>query len=167
MKIEASQLLNLKKIPCGYHCVKIVQIIDHKEDKKNNIQEHVDMVFHGSEGFIICSFFNTPDQVEQIIRLFRVCNIETPLNYHISTQLLWNRHLIIEVKSVTDLQGNPTNKVTDIFRIPPYSDEVSDEYDLPKDIEYTDYIDDIHTNTRIFERIYEIDNKYKYTRHLR
>ena len=165
MKIRASELLKLKKISSGYHLVKIIEITDQQKEIDGNIIDYIDIVFFGADGFIIRSFFNLPSEQETLIRLFKVCNIKTPLNYKISTSLLWHKELIIKVENFTDLHGNNNDKVTEFYR----DQNIEKELDLPESIEVRRIYHDIFEAPTfiLFQHYWPIDDKYKYTNHLR
>lgn len=163
MKIKATDLLKLKKIPSGYHFVKIIEISDRQMEIDGSAVEYIDIVFFGAEGFIITSLYNLPSEQEKIIRLFKVCNIKTPLNYKISTSLLWNQSLIIKVDDFTDLHGEKSTKVTEFYR----NWNTDKDLDIPEDIKVTYLINDISDTLKLWENHFPIADKYKYSIHLR
>lgn len=134
MRIKPSQLAELVKIPVGYHEVKIVQIDDNEILEGENKIEYIDVIFHGSQGFISSKFYNNNEEIERFIKLFNVSGIDTPINYSLDTCLLIHRELIIKVDEVEDLDGNIYFEITDFF-MSKYINS-SHQYVLPDHIEY-------------------------------
>jgi hypothetical protein len=159
MKISAQQLAHIKKLSAGLHEVKIVQIIDKKIGEENDSIQYIDVIFHGSKGFIISSFFNTNEDLEKLILLFRVCNIDTPLQYSLNTCLLTFQMLIIEVGEVTNKFGDIKTEVIGLYSMHP-----STELSVPDKIATEHYNKETLFNFKEWDYEFQIDEKYYYLR---
>jgi hypothetical protein len=161
MKLQAHQLAQIKKLPIGYYQVTIVQITDQSLFDGDSEIEYIDVVFHGADGFIVSSFFNTKQGIEKLILLFRVCGIDTPIQYSLNTCLLTYQELIIHIEEVSDMYGEIKTEVVGMFAIP-YCNEDNLQYQLPEGISYKHYKnnEEDYYEGKFMERMLVLDQKY-------
>jgi hypothetical protein len=162
MKINVSDIMNVKKLPKGFHLVKIIEVIDGKLETANERLDYFDCVFHGSKGFIISRFFNNSSGIEKIITLFKVCGIRTPLHYKINNLLLKHNSLIIQVDEKEDLYGDLDLEVVGYY----FSQRIENsDCNLPVDVGFTGLPDDLDWNYTYYDIIDpengQIRDKYK------
>jgi hypothetical protein len=162
MKINVSDIMNVRKLPKGFHLVKIIEVIDGKLETANQRLDYFDCVFHGTEGFIISRFFNNSIGIEKIITLFKVCGIKTPLNYKINNLLLKHNYIIIQVDEKENLHGD-----LDLGVVSYYLGQRIENSDcnLPEDIQYIGFPNDLDWD-EIYQDVIDPENgqirdKYK------
>jgi hypothetical protein len=163
MKIKVSDVVNVKKLPKGFHQVKIIEVVDGSIQTANGNLDYFDCIFHGSQGFIVSRYFNTVSEIEKIIALFKVCGVRTPLNYKISNLLLKYNSLVIQVDEKEDVYGDLALEVVGI-----YSAKFSENGDcnVPDGVDYVGSPPDLDWN-EIYRKIInsefgQILHKYKY-----
>ena len=133
MKIKVSDIVHIKKLPKGFHKVKIIEVVDGSIETANERLEYFDCIFHGSLGFIVCRYFNTVNEIEKIITLFKVCGIRTPLNYKINNLLLKHNTIVIQVDEKEDVYGDLVLEVVGL-----YSEKFSEnsDFNVPDGVDY-------------------------------
>jgi hypothetical protein len=162
MKITVSDIMNIKKLPKGYHLVKIIEVIDGKLETANERLDYFDCVFHGSEGFASARFFNNSIGIEKIITLFKVCGIKTPLNYKISNLLLKHETIVIQIDEKENLYGDLALEIVGYFSV---QRKENFDYNVPDGIHYVGLPHDLDWDY-IYEDIIDpesgqIRDKYK------
>lgn len=132
--------MNVKKLPKGFHLVKIIEVIDGKLETANQRLDYFDCVFHGSEGFMISRFFNNSIGIEKIITLFKVCGIKTPLHYKINNLLLKHSSIVIQVDEKEDLYGALALELVGFYSVK-HSENC--DCNVPEDVNYVGLPNDL------------------------
>lgn len=125
--------MTVKKLPKGFHLVRIIEVIDGSTETPNDRLDYFDCVFHGSKGFIVSRFFNNTSGIEKIITLFKVCGIKTPLHYKINNRLLKHCSVVIQVDEKEDQYGALTLEVVGFYSV--YNTDCCD-CNVPEGVNY-------------------------------